>query len=395
LAEAYLFRVWQKCGVFIAIASLLSSIASSEEAGSENVPIINATIVRRGLALESVANVGLLSVGKNNQLRIKLHNPLPETIRLGKISASCGCVRVTCDRTEIEAGKSCELEVQLRPERQYRGRVWTQSITFEPQEGSAEARIHHSLTVTLRANLAGVFQLSANRILFDVPSQETDVGKLTTTISILTTPPVAIEKLKLAGTGVFELLDIKLTPESGETSSGVLAVSINAEDVPTDGLHCGIVLTDPATNQRRVIAVSSISRPPLRIVPSTVTMRRNEADDGWEGFVLAIRGKGSVDIDAEDGGGKESHLVGRGQDVSGSAGSRRFGRELTIRAVVGDCELQAVAMGGGPFARRVKLSLSDRSVDGVDGVGSKCSWDLIWGRDRVGVSTEVVFLDGN
>lgn len=360
---------------FLIVLSVWPSTAVPGEPIDNEVRLVKADIVRKGIfSLSSLANVGLLDVGKDNQVHIRLRNSLSETVHLGKISASCGCVRVKCDVEEIDPGESCLIDVQLRPDRNYHGKLWSQSITFDPKEGNAGAR-QSSLTIMLRANLAGVFRINSERILFDIPAEQSDTTTLTQEVSLLVTPPVDIDNLKITGSGPFELFDIVLKPKKGLNENGTLTVSVTGKDIPGDGVHCGIVITDTTTKQRRVIAIASVRRPAIRVVPSTISMRRNKENLGWEGYALVIRGKDSVKIEPDS----DSSVL----------------QVLIANAVVKGHKPKVDVMEGGLYARRVKISLPDTMVEKLEGELSEaeCSWDLLWGKNRSGCSSELTFRE--
>lgn len=322
-------------------------------------------------SLKDSANVGLLDVGKNNHIRIRLRNTLSHTVELGKISASCGCVRVVCDADQVEPGESCTIDVKLKPDHKYGGRVWSQSITFDPPEVPTGSK-QGSLTISLRANLAGVFHLKSDRILFDVPARSPGTQVLTRHVHLLVTPPIKLKNIDVSGSGLFELFDVTLKPNDDPVSNGIMSVSIAAEDIPSNGMHCGIVLTDRETNQRRVVAISSVKRPAIRVVPSTIRMRRDDKGRGWEGYGLVIRGNST--LLAND-------------DIDGKTND-----SVVANAAVKGTKLKIEVMQGGAFARRFRISLPDSRAQELDDTSQELNtkWDITWGSDRAGPSSRII-----
>jgi hypothetical protein len=168
-------------------------VANAEELAPAKVPLKSVSVeLERKSQFEffGLATVSAVNVGEDNTVLLRLKNNTGSTILFGEPSTTCGCVKAVSQCNELLDGSECNIQIQLRPDRNYKEQTWLQTVSFAPKEKNGPI-----VTVTISAMLDGVFVVEPSRLLFVALDDSKPISKsIKKIVAINVTPPVKLDK---------------------------------------------------------------------------------------------------------------------------------------------------------------------------------------------------------
>lgn len=183
-------------------------------------------------------------------------------------------------------------------------------------------------------------------------------GRIEKEVLLTVSDPVAVQNIEVGGTPVLSLFDVDVIPNEIDPGKGVVRLGIDAADIPEEGVHGLLVLTEKQSKQTRHIPFSAILRPPFRVLPSVLVVQRASPDDGHAAFGILVRNNESQARGAEN-----EHVA-----VTAMIAGERVPVELEAK--------------GGKI-KRLKFHFNEEMID-VFAAGEKqeCTLDVMWGSER-------------
>ncbi len=359
------------CHRFIAVKLALALATLFAAGGSWAQPparprarSVNVDLMHDGVSrFKGTAQIGRLDVAEDNHINLVVHNRTSELITLGRESATCGCVKVVVGNRRIEAGESTNVLLQLRPGRDYSGKVWAQSISFDPRR-EGEDLVYDAITITLLADLMGVFTCAPEMMsLIAIESQQpgAEDAYLAEEVFIVATDPVELNNIQIQKSQALDNFDITLSGATDPKHTGKLLVRVRTKDIPVEGGHGQITLTDSRTSQQRQIIVSMIRRASVRIIPDTIVLQEEIVND-------------------------REWLVGFGMVIRDQAPEDNFEQEMppVLSATANGQKLSLQTLNTSRLISRFKVALDPGQFEGVFEKEplTKVQWDITWGKSR-------------
>ncbi|KLU06315.1 hypothetical protein RISK_001526 [Rhodopirellula islandica] len=320
-----------------------------------------------------------LSIATDNVVRLELSNETGGIIYLGNPETSCGCVGVETAQSQLRPGESCEVVVKLRPDGNYAKHVWVQRITFPPPKGK-EGR---TASLVISSKLRGLLAFNPTSLVLIASSLESQADEpVKTSFKVLYSSPNDPENFEFSGSPWINLLDIdqKKPLEDGVAEYVVQAKS---SEIPIEGTHGHLQIKDKRTGDFRVLRLSMVRRPPIRIVPSILVFRESREAGKMEAYALLIRESSSeTDRQAKS----EQQMPGKREHFSSET-------PVHFTATIGRQSVEARVLSGAESFRRVHLSMSvpDSEELLVDGAKPVMNWRALWGDLSVNEQSDVLF----
>ncbi|MCA9136938.1 MAG: hypothetical protein KDB00_09265 [Planctomycetales bacterium] len=362
---------WNQSWLFSATVLILLCVLDTTIAVSED-SFLEVELTKKG-PFESVGllEIRSLDVGEENTIQIKLINRTGTVVRLDDPETTCGCVSVKSDVATLRDGNFCVLEVKLKPERDYTGKIWSQTIAFESR--TKEKGVFSAATINVRANLQGVFVAKPERLVFAATSGTMKGEKISAveqTVNLHITHPIQLENIKVHGSPVLNLFDVVKIPDPEGSGGGVVKMSIAPDDIPESGLHGLLILSHEKSGQSRRIPFSAVKRQPVRAVPSTIVVQRTESSDYWAAYGLLVNQR------------KEGEELGNNDDV-------------IVEASIGSVKVPVVVESKGNRIKRLKIILKQEVLEKAfaSSSGQQCTFNVLWGETRTSCECKILFLD--
>ncbi|MCG8652993.1 MAG: DUF1573 domain-containing protein, partial [Pirellulales bacterium] len=302
---------------------------------------------------QATVDLGDIPIGWSGKVKVEILNTSKTyTIVLDDGLASCGCVSISVDRKQIPPGESVLVDLELKVSSKERKADWSQFVSFGNSGKSSIARIRFD------GNVKGVLSTSTDRLLLFV---DDDSPRATGEFRITTSLPVEIKNIELRGDSSIDIfnLDLQETP-SGD---GVLTVSVNAGDVPADGVMSGLVLVDSVTGRQCNLICMAMRRGAISVSPAVIRISQKEGR--WNGKAVILRRR-------DDNPEKKTSAV--------------------VRGSIGKIPLAVdVKQASNRFARAAFSIDKDKLDQAIGDIEApEIEWEILWGTQRMILSTPVV-----
>ncbi len=352
-------------GFFFAISAFCVVIAEEPTPVKPTPPTVHVEIERKGqFDFSALAKIDAVNVGQDNSVLLRLRNNTGSKVTFGEPSTTCGCVKVVSQCSQLLDGSECDLQIQLRPDRNYKEQVWQQTVSFAPTEKGASL-----VTVTIHAALKGVFVAEPSRLLFVALDDIRPVSKhLRKTVTVDVTPPVKLGNLKIVGGPLLEFFEVTVSPVPGSKLQAIVSLEIDADSIPEEGLHESLTLTDSESGQSRLILVSASRRNSIRVVPVTMMVQKLDAEDSWAAYGMIIN---------------QSEVTEGGDAAS----------PPVLDVMIAGVKIPTTVLAGGSRIQRFRLDFSQDLTEKLfaENPIATCVFDVHWGPKRTSCTCELSF----
>ncbi len=187
-------------------------------------------------SLRAHVDLGPVPAGESVFLDLKLRNPTNDDFKISNVQVGCACITVTTEVSIIRRMEDARLEIVLRTDSRAKSAKQRYSVFLSDDAGQV-------INVQIAYELMGLLGFADRAVHGSVVEGDREC---TLTIPLIITKPVAIDSLKISGTGDLAAMSSSIVPSAVGLE---LVVKLSEISTAKQGLSGEIAVSDPITGR--------------------------------------------------------------------------------------------------------------------------------------------------